>query len=741
MLQNSIINIFKTNYNKNIYKKKFEKNIKKHWNKIYLKKKKKFVIHDGPPYANGEIHMGHIMNKILKDVILRSKILFGFKTPYIMGWDCFGLPVEIKLEKKKKKICNYIKINNLLKKYVNFNIKIQKKKFENLGLINKKKYYKTMEYKNISEELKVINNFIKKKYIYKDKKPIYWCFSCLSTLSEYEIIYKLKKDITLFVTFIFIKLKKILKLFNLKKKYIMGGALIWTTTPWTVLSNQLLSLNGEFLYLFINTIKGNFISNYKSTKKYKLKFYIINIILGINLKNLNFLNPMFCLQKIENRKSKLKFNLNVKNKGTAIMHISPTNGYEDYNLYNNTKNKNRNLINIISNNGFFYKKIFKNINLQKVNKIVINFLIKNNKIFNSYIINHKCMYCWRHKKQPLIYKIVNQWFIKKILINLKKIKFFPKKFKKIFKKTINAKDWNISRKRKWGTPISFLYHKNNFRKNLKIIKLIKIISNYTKFYGNKLWYNLNLKDIYKNNNIYFKKIQETIDVWFNSGSTNWNILRKKYKKKLKFPADLFLEGADQLRGWFQSSILISIMLNKKNPYKNIMVHGFVTDSNKDKISKSLKNYKNYKNLINYLELDVIRIWICNSDYSKNLIISKERIKECILINNKIKNFIKFILSNIIDVKKNKIKYNKYILIYILKKYYKKIIKYYKNYNFKKIIKNIKKLIKNFNKKLFFIKDSLYLENINSNKRKNTQLLLYLILKNFIKILAPLNINN
>lgn len=736
MLQNPIINIFKVNYNKDIYNKNFEKNIKKYWKNFYLKINKiKFIIHDGPPFANGEAHMGHIMNKILKDVILKSKILFGYKVPYIMGWDCFGLPIEITFEEKRKKINNYIKINHLLKKYVNFNINLQKKTFKNLGLIYNKKYYKTMSYINISEELKIINNFIKKKYIYKNNIPIYWCFNCISTLSEYEINYKLKKDLTLFIIFLFIKLKKILKLFKLKKKYIIGGILIWTTAPWTILSNQLLSLNNEFIYISINTIKGFFISNYKSIKKYRFKSYIVGIILGLNLKNLKFLNPLFLLNYTENRNSKLNINLNIKNKGTGVVHLSPSNGFDDYIFYNNIKSKKKNLINIISSKGFFYKKIFKYKNLKEINEIIIKFLIKNNKILNIYIIKHKYMYCWRHNK-PVIYKLVNQWFIKKILINFKKIKFFPKKNRKIFKKTINKNDWNISKKRKWGTPLSFLYHKNSFKKNLKIIKFIKIISNYIKFYGSKIWYILNLKDIYKNNNIYFKKTEEIIDIWFNSGCTNWNILRKKYKKILNFPANIFLEGSDQFRGWFQSSTLISLMLNKKNPYKNLIVHGFVVNFNKEKISKSLKNYKNYKNLTNYLEKDAIRVWVSNSNYYKNLIISKEKIKESVIIINKIKNFIKFILSNIVGLKKKKIKY-KYILIYILKKYYKKIIKSYKYYNFKKIFKIIENLIKHLNEKIYFLKDCLYLENINSKKRINIQLLLYLILKNFIKIIFPL----
>ncbi|WP_259286033.1 class I tRNA ligase family protein, partial [Candidatus Nasuia deltocephalinicola] len=531
------------------------------------------------------------------------------------------------------------------------------------------------------------------------------------------------------------KLKKILKLFNLKKKYILGGVLIWTTTPWTVLSNQLLSLNNELLYILINTIKGFFISSYKSIKKYKFKLYIINIVIGLNLKNLNFLNPLFSLNNTENRRSKLNINLNIKNKGTGIEHLSPTNGFDDYNVFNNIKQKKKNLINIISSNGFFYKRIFKYKNLEDINKFIINFLIKNNKIFSYLIIKHKQTYCWRHDKL-VIYKIVNQWFIKKILINFKKIKFFPKKSKKIFQKTINKNDWNISKKRRWGTPLTFLYHKNNFKKNLKIIKFINIISNYIKIYGCKIWYILNLKDVYKNNSIYFKKVEETIDIWFNSGCTNWSVLRKKYKRILNFPANLFLEGFDQYRGWFQSSTLISMMLNKKKPYKNLIVHGFIINFNKEKISKSLKNYKNYKNLTNYLEQDVIRIWICSSNYYKNLIISKESIKESIIMNNKIKNFIKFILSNIFDLKKKKLKC-KFILIYILKKYYKKIIKYYKYYNFKKIFKKIKNLIKHFNEKIYFLKDCLYLENINSEKRKNIQLAFYLILKNFIKIIFPL----
>ncbi len=742
-----------------------EKKILKKWEKIdiynsikkYKNKKKIFNIHDGPPYANGKIHLGHALNKIIKDIILKYKLLMNYNINYTPGWDCHGLPIELKIQKNniKKINCNK-KINKFKNKcyiYANKQINIQKKEFIRLGILaNWNNYYKTMDYNTISNTIIILSKLLKLKYLTRKRKPVNWCINCKSSLSESEIIYKKRKSKTIYFTFKLHNKNKFLTKLNIKnyKIYKKIKLITWTTTPWTIPSNCAISINYEYKYSLINInnniiiIINNKVKNF--CKKLNIKKNKINDIKGKEL------NKYYVYHPISKIKIPIINNKNIKPKiGTGIVHLSSSHGEEDYNICEKYNIKNKNIINKYGKFiQYKYLKKLTNCSIKQGQKLIIKYLKKHNKIIIIKNIIHKLPFCWRHKI-PIILMSNYQWFIKlnndiknKLLMTIKNIKWIPSwGYKKIKKMIINRPDWCISRQRYWGVPITIFINKNTNKIHPKTYTLMKYISKKIKKQGPNYWLNTNTKKIIKKNYKNYKKVKDVLDVWFESGSTIFTTLNKKL---IKNKIDIIIEGIDQYRGWFMSSLIINTIIYKNILYKKILSHGFIIDKYGKKMSKSKKNYINIKNLINKYGADILRLWVSSNKFFKDINISNESILRTIDLYRKIRNTFKFLISNLneYNIKNNFINFNKMILIdkWIIckaQKYQIKIIYLYNKFKFYKIIKIIEHFCNYYLSSIYFdiIKDRKYIIKKNTIPVNSAQTTFLLLLEILNKWIAPI----
>ncbi len=739
--------------------KKWEKN--KIYNIIIKKKnKKKYIIHDGPPYANGNIHIGHALNKILKDIIIKYKNFMNFYTPYKPGWDCHGLPIELEIIKKYKIFKNINKINKInfnkkCLKYVNKQINKQKNDFKKLGILcNWNNIYNTNNFKTIANTIRTLGKIIKLNLIERKKKPINWCLICKSSLSEAEIEYKYKKTISTYILFKLKNKKKIFKKIKIKKKYHKYDIelIIWTTTTWTIPGNCAISVNPKYTYYLILNNKKIFIilkNRIKIfTEKLKKKIKKITKIKGI------ILNKLFVYHPISKNKIPIILDKNIeKNTGTGIVHIASEHGEEDKIL---SKKNNIKGINVIDNDGLYINyKYIKNIyktTIKKAEKLIIKKLIKNNKLILKEYIKHKYPYCWRHK-EPIIIKSTYQWFInlnknnfkKKLLISIKKVKWIPKwGYKKIKKMIINRPNWCISRQRIWGTPIPIFLNKKTKKIHPKTIYLIKKISSKIEKKGPNYWINLDKKKFLGKKHTKYEKVSDVLDVWFDSGSTCFTIMNKKFKKKKNI--DLYIEGSDQFRGWFMSSLIIHTAIKNEPPYKTVISHGFIVDEKGEKMSKSLKNNIKPNEIINKFGCDILRLWVSSVKYFNEIKISNEIILRITESYRKIRNTIKFLISNLdeFDPEKNFIKKKYMILIdkwiiHKTKKTQNKIIKFYNEFKFYKVIKIIINFCSKYLSSIYLdiIKDRKYIIKKNTIPYYSAQTTMWMILESIVKWISPI----
>ncbi len=745
--------------------------------------KPKFILHDGPPYANGHLHIGHAVNKILKDIIIKSKTLAGFDAPYIPGWDCHGMPIEIQIEKKYGKNLPASEVQTKARAYALEQIEIQKQEFIRLGVLGDwNNPYLTMNKQNEANELRALGKMIKDGYVYKGLKPVNWCFDCGSALAEAEVEYADKKDITIDVGFIFAEYDKLNKAFNYElDKNIKGHIVIWTTTPWTIPANQALNVHPEIEYCLISTNKGYVILAKERIEKclttYGISEYnVIAECKGSDLEGIAFKHPLSNLDEQYNRLSPIYAEEYVTtDTGTGIVHSAPAYGAEDFLSCKKNGMKDDNIINPVMGNGVYASNLalFAGMYIWKANPLIVEKLKESGNLFFSQEYVHSYMHCWRHKT-PIIYRATNQWFasmdknvngtsLREIALKgVESTEFYPAWGKQRLHAMIkNRPDWTLSRQRQWGVPMAFLLHKETGELHPDTINILEKIAKQIELHGIEAWQTLEVKDLVDNPDDIelYEKNKDTLDVWFDSGTTHYHVIRSSHKDILsknfahnavlnpikEHLADLYLEGSDQHRGWFHSSLLTASMLDGKPPYKALLTHGFAVDGEGKKMSKSVGNVVAPQDISNKMGAEIIRLWIASTDYSGDLSISDEILKRITESYRRIRNTLRFLLANLSDYRhsEDRIEFDKWLEIdkyalVLTKELEQKCEELYNQYSFHPIMASLQTFCSEDLGSFYLdiLKDRLYTTAPDSHARKSAQNALYHITQAVLRLIAP-----
>ncbi len=765
------INLPKTTFSMkaNLYTK--EPEILKYWDEISLYKElrksrkgqEKFILHDGPPYANGNIHMGTALNKILKDIIVKFHQMDGKDSVYVPGWDCHGLPIEWKIEeqyKKNKKNKNEVPIVEFRRECRAFAdqwIKVHKSQFKRLGVVGDwENYYSTMSYDAEAQIVRELGKFLKEGSLYRGFKPILWSTVEKTALADAEVEYQDHKSDTIYTAFPVIKS-------NLKE---LEGTevVIWTTTPWTIPANKALAFNDALDYLIIHlndegdfkdkkiviaealldsVVKDCDIKSYKEIKKFK----------GKEFKDTICSHPFLDLG-YDYEVPMLEARFVTTEQGTGIVHCAPSHGPDDFNLCLNHGIK---AIETVDGDGKYTKNIplFEGTHIFKANPIVIEKLKEQKKLLSNGELIHSYPHSWR-SKAPLVHRATPQWFIsmeshglrKKALKALDETKFYPSKGRERIKAMIETRpDWCVSRQRVWGVPLPIFVHKTT----KKILVDDWVNENIASIYekeGSDCWFSDDpqrfLGDKYKAED--YDKISDIVEVWFDSGCTHSFVLEKR--KDLKWPASMYLEGSDQHRGWFHSSLLESCGTRGRAPYESVLSHGFVVDGKGLKMSKSLGNVIAPEEILKKYGADILRIWVASSNYAEDLRIDYSILDQHSDSYRKIRNTFRYLLGNIndyfeeIDLEKIDLKKLPELEQFMLHKIYQLDLnfkKYFKNYDFHNLYKELLNFCTVDLSAFYFDirKDTLYCDPKNSEKRQSVILLLNIILNALLKWFAPI----
>lgn len=742
---------------------KHEPSILKFWEDIdlykranLLNKNKTFVINDGPPYANGNIHIGHAFNKILKDIVIKYKILSGYNVSFVPGWDCHGLPIELNIEKKYKKISSNISKKDfrvLCREYASEQIFIQMRSFIRLGIIaDWKNFYKTMSYDFEASIIESLKFMVENKYIYNGKKPVYWCFNCKSALAEAEIEYIDKFSSAIYAFFEIDKRSLNFFSFLDNNNFSSIGFVIWTTTAWTLPFNEAIALNPSLKYVLVKHDNIGYILSVDLLDSVFSEFKILNYTVLFEFLGKDF-DGLFLMHPFYKKVVRIVMSDHVKNdSGSGCVHIAPAYGYDDYKL---GLKYNLNLENCISDDGYVFDKVekFSNLYLDDVNIAVIETLKNNKKLLFLSRIIHRYPHCWRHKS-PLIFRTTNQWFIdvcNKDLRNLAMdfasdlIQWIPLWGKDRMLKTLEFRpDWCISRQRVWGVPIVLFISRKTGDFHPETSSIIdKIISIVLKF-GCDAWYEFDIYELLNVDVSVYFKVNDVLDVWYDSSVVFKHIFNKY--PNLNLPYDLCIEGNDQYRGWFQVSLLNSLCVYGIAPYKSILTHGFVLDGVGRKMSKSLNNVISPIDVVDEYGADILRLWVSSVNYFNDVNISDEILSRICESYRKVRNTIKFLLSNISDFDPNfnLLDMNRMlgIDVWILHKLCKLndyILENYENYNFYLVYQKIYSFCIDdlCSKYLDVIKDRLYTSKYDSVLRFSAQSSLYYIICVLLKLLSPI----
>ena len=715
--------------------------------------KTKYILHDGPPYANGDIHIGHAVNKILKDFIIKSKTLSGYDAPYVPGWDCHGLPIELVIEKKYGKNIDADKFRQLCREYALEQVEKQKKDFERLGVLGDwSNPYLTLDKKTEANTVRSLAKIYANGFLYQGSKPVHWCIECGSALAEAEVEYEDKTSEVVDVTFILDQKNSETIFSEANNKPV--AAIIWTTTPWTLPANEAISVNPKLNYgLYELSDKYVILATdlaENNLLKYKQPIKLINNFKGKELEGLLFKHPFL------NKTVPIVCGDHVTTEaGTGLVHTAPAHGIDDYVV---GSKYNLPVENPVDEYGKFKRDVphVAGLSVWDSNTVIIALLKSKNALVFDEKYTHSYPHCWRHKI-PIIFRATHQWFIgmnnknnnQHSLRNLSddavsNTNFFPSWGKARLETMIkNRPDWCVSRQRNWGVPITMFLHKETSEPHPDTLLFFEKIAKMIEKDGIDAWFNLDIQNFLGKDAKDYKKVSDTLDVWFDSGTTHESVLLQR--DDLSPQADLYLEGSDQHRGWFQSSLLTSCAMNEKAPYKALLTHGFVVDGQGYKMSKSKGNVIAPQKIMDQYGADILRLWVATTDYSGELNISDEILKRVADSYRRIRNTLRFLCANLedFDYKKHLVEPNEMLsldrfAIYKVDELQSVILDHYEKFEFylaiQKFVAFCSEELGGFH--LDILKDRLYTTSEDSFARRSAQTSLYHISHSLMRVMAP-----
>ncbi len=738
----------------------------------------RFVLHDGPPYANGDIHIGHAVNKILKDIIIRSKTLAGFDAPYVPGWDCHGLPIEHQIEKLHGKHIAGDKVRELCRAFANEQVERQKKDFIRLGVLGEwDNPYLTLAYKTEADEIRALGRILQKGYLYQGLKPVNWCLDCGSALAEAEVEYEDKTSQAIDVAFEVHAnhAAKVAHAFGLSHLRGPAFAVIWTTTPWTLPANEAVSAHPDFDYELVDTPKGALILVRELAAACLARYgfgaeqtRVLGTAKGRALEHVLLRHPfqardvaIICGEHV------------TLEAGTGLVHTAPAHGADDYQIgrvYGLPVN------NPVGDDGRFLANTpplsvspLAGKTVWEANPLVLQELEAKGCLLRADKITHSYPHCWRHKT-PIIFRATTQWFIgmdRKAVhggiaaqtdeeaatlrhiaeIAVDETQFFPAWGRARLEAMMKTRpDWCVSRQRNWGVPIPFFLHKETGALHPRTAELIEEVALRVEKAGFEAWFSLDAKELLGAEADQYRKMKDTLDVWFDSGVTHLSVMRGSHKEQLAYPADLYLEGSDQHRGWFQSSLLTGCAIDGRAPYKALLTHGFVVDGKGLKMSKSKGNVIAPQKVSDTLGADILRLWTAATDYSGELSISDEILKRVVEAYRRMRNTLRFLLANTSDFdaatmllpNEEWLEIDRYALA-MTRQLQLQCEADYDKYEFHRVVQALQTFCSEDLGGFYLdiLKDRLYTAAAGSVARRSAQSALWHITQTFVKLMAPI----